>query len=189
MVTEWRSPASKCPPSSSLPLRAVAHGLRLLRARLAGRFHMLERVGNLASQAELRVFFPELLSEPRMLVAMLFSVAARAVSRKCQIVDGMVYCHAKKQSSRLMACCGIVHGRLNDFAEIAFIRDTLIEGFSHFATSVTAPIASGWSCCRVGLAPAGKRRLCTAHTQLGRLLPRYSTLASPNVFQLLSLDG
>src|SRR5471030_1194815 len=25
------------------------------------------------------------------------------------------------------------------------IRDTLIEGFSHFVTSVTAPIASGWS--------------------------------------------
>ncbi len=25
------------------------------------------------------------------------------------------------------------------------IRDTLIEGFSHFVTSMTAPIASGWS--------------------------------------------
>src|ERR1700720_1246485 len=33
------------------------------------------------------------------------------------------------------------------------IRDTLIEGFSHFATSMTAPIASGWSDCRVGLHP------------------------------------
>src|SRR3984893_15227985 len=43
------------------------------------------------------------------------------------------------------------------------IRDTLIEGFSHFVTSMTAPIASGWSDCRVGLAPTGKRRLCTAH--------------------------
>jgi len=30
------------------------------------------------------------------------------------------------------------------------IRDTLIEGFSHFVTSMTAPIASGWSGCRVG---------------------------------------
>src|SRR3954452_10485669 len=47
------------------------------------------------------------------------------------------------------------------------IRDTLIEGFSHFVTSMTAPIASGWSGCRVGLAPTGKRRLCTAHTQCG----------------------
>jgi hypothetical protein len=44
------------------------------------------------------------------------------------------------------------------------IRVTLIEGFSHFVTSMTAPIASGWSVCRVGLAPTGKRRLLTAHT-------------------------
>src|SRR5271169_5830315 len=43
------------------------------------------------------------------------------------------------------------------------IRDTLIEGFSHFVASMTAPIASGWSGCRVGLAPTGKRRLVTAH--------------------------
>src|SRR4030095_129063 len=47
------------------------------------------------------------------------------------------------------------------------IRDTLIEGFSHFVASMTAPIASGWSGCRVGLAPTGKRRLCTAHTPSG----------------------
>src|SRR5450759_1755480 len=47
------------------------------------------------------------------------------------------------------------------------IRDTLIEGFSHFVTSVTAPIASGWSGCRVGLAPTGKRRLFTAHAKSG----------------------
>ena len=38
-------------------------------------------------------------------------------------------------------------------------------------TSMTAPIASGWSGCRVGLAPTGKRRLCTAHaTSRHRLL-------------------
>src|SRR3979409_2308200 len=40
----------------------------------------------------------------------------------------------------------------------------LSEGFSHFVTSMTAPIASGWSDCRVGFSPTGKRRLCTAHT-------------------------
>src|SRR5712672_2770944 len=28
---------------------------------------------------------------------------------------------------------------------LSSIRDTLIEGFSHFVTSMTAPIASGWS--------------------------------------------
>src|SRR5882757_8431260 len=47
------------------------------------------------------------------------------------------------------------------------IRDTLIEGFSHFVTSMTAPIASGWSGCRMGFAPTGKRRLCTAHATSG----------------------
>ena len=30
---------------------------------------------------------------------------------------------------------------------------------------MTAPVATGWSLGRVGLAPTGKRRLCTAHTQ------------------------
>jgi hypothetical protein len=41
------------------------------------------------------------------------------------------------------------------------IRETLIERLSYFVTSMTAPIASGWSVCRVGLAPAGKGRLLT----------------------------
>jgi hypothetical protein len=44
------------------------------------------------------------------------------------------------------------------------MRDTLIEGFSYFVTSIAAPVASGWSVRRVGLAPTGKRRLVTAHT-------------------------
>ena len=30
------------------------------------------------------------------------------------------------------------------------------EGFSHFVISMTAPVASGWSDGRVGLAPTGK---------------------------------
>ncbi len=32
----------------------------------------------------------------------------------------------------------------------------LPEGFSHFVTFMTAPVASGWSGCRMGLAPTGK---------------------------------
>ena len=48
---------------------------------------------------------------------------------------------------------------------VTVYRDTLSEGFSHFVTSIAAPVASGWSGCRVGLAPTGKRRLVTAHTQ------------------------
>src|SRR5467141_2309230 len=48
------------------------------------------------------------------------------------------------------------------------IRDALSEGFSHFVTSIAAPVASGWSVCRVGLAPTGKRRLSTAHAKCGQ---------------------
>ena len=48
---------------------------------------------------------------------------------------------------------------------VTVYRDTLSEGFSHFVTSMTAPVASGWSGCRVGLAPTGKRRLFTAHAR------------------------
>src|SRR6202011_2116920 len=47
---------------------------------------------------------------------------------------------------------------------VTVYRDPLTRGFSHFVTSVTAPVASGWSDCRVGLTPTGKRRLSTAHT-------------------------
>src|SRR5882757_10023650 len=46
---------------------------------------------------------------------------------------------------------------------VTVYRDPLSEGFSHVVTSMTAPVASGWSGCRVGLAPTGKRRLFTAH--------------------------
>ena len=54
---------------------------------------------------------------------------------------------------------------------VTVYRDTLSEGFSHFVTSMTAPVASGWSGCRVGLAPTGKRRLFTAHAT-SRLMHR-----------------
>src|SRR6266853_287387 len=50
---------------------------------------------------------------------------------------------------------------------VTVYRDTLTRGFSHFVTSMTAPVASGWSGCRVGLPPTGKRRLSTAHTPSG----------------------
>jgi hypothetical protein len=31
---------------------------------------------------------------------------------------------------------------------VTVYRDTLSEGFSHFVTSMSAPVASGWSGCR-----------------------------------------
>src|SRR5712672_2136846 len=60
------------------------------------------------------------------------------------------------------------------------IRDALSEGFSHFVTSIAAPVASGWSVCRVGLAPTGKRRLSTAHAISSRFLraPMVTSLGS-----------
>jgi hypothetical protein len=36
---------------------------------------------------------------------------------------------------------------------VTVYRDTHSEGFSQFVTSVAAPVASGWSFCRVGFAP------------------------------------
>src|SRR5262249_16493105 len=47
------------------------------------------------------------------------------------------------------------------------------EGFGYFVTSIAAPVASGWSDRRVGLAPTGKRRLSTAHTQTSPPKNRY----------------
>src|SRR5258707_15418566 len=52
---------------------------------------------------------------------------------------------------------------------VTVYRDPLSEGFSHVVTSMTAPVASGWSGCRVGLAPTGKRRLFTAHAKSGHM--------------------
>jgi hypothetical protein len=46
---------------------------------------------------------------------------------------------------------------------VTVFRDSFTEGFNRFVTSTVAPVASGWSSCRVGLSPTGKRRLFTAH--------------------------
>jgi hypothetical protein len=53
---------------------------------------------------------------------------------------------------------------------IGYLFDALVggeretKGDNHFVFSMAAPVASGWSGCRVGLKPTGKRRLSTAHT-------------------------
>ena len=59
------------------------------------------------------------------------------------------------------------------------------EGFSHFVTSMTAPVASGWSVRRVGLSPTGKRRLLTAHANSGHSGARGRCLNS--TLQMLTL--
>jgi hypothetical protein len=51
---------------------------------------------------------------------------------------------------------------------ITVFRDSFTEGFNRFVTSTVAPVAFGWSSCRVGLSPTGKRRLFTAHPESRR---------------------
>ena len=63
-------------------------------------------------------------------------------------------------------------------------RDTQSEGFSHFVTSMTAPVASSWSGCRVGLALTGKRRLSTAHANIGLTLDHLSSGVFGNTAEL-----
>jgi hypothetical protein len=64
------------------------------------------------------------------------------------------------------------------------------EGSSHFVTSMTAPVASGWSGCRVGLSPTGKRRLVTAHANSGHSRARWHWLESTQSRHLVfGFDG
>jgi hypothetical protein len=69
-----------------------------------------------------------------------------------------------------------VHSRYGPHTRAVTFRDPLPEGFSHIVTSMTAPVASGWSRCRVGLAPTGKRRLFTAHTPTGHQVVQFAPL-------------
>src|SRR5262252_1457838 len=51
------------------------------------------------------------------------------------------------------------------------IRDTLIEGFSHFVTSMTSPIASGWSDSLAAPCTHWKAPPCHGAHPLQSLLP------------------
>ena len=93
-------------------------------------------------------------------IASLISPSRISLPRKgCRVGLRIVLFEACSAFTRVAACT----------LALSPIRDTLIEGFSHFVTSMTAPIASGWSGCRVGLAPTGKRRLFTAHAHNGHV--------------------
>jgi hypothetical protein len=89
-------------------------------------------------------------------IASLISSRRISLPRKgCRVGLRIVLFEACSAFTRIAACT----------LALSPIRDTLIEGFSHFVTSMTAPIAFGWSGCRMGLAPTGKRRLVTAHAR------------------------
>ena len=64
---------------------------------------------------------------------------------------------------------------MSQFAAFALSFGGFLALTSHFVTSMTAPVASGWSVRRVGLAPTGKRRLLTAHANSGHYRRRRET--------------
>src|SRR5437016_9519495 len=70
------------------------------------------------------------------------------------------------------ACSAFTRVTACTLALSPYLVTRLSEGFSHFVSSIAAPVASGWSRCRVGLAPTGKRRLCTAHARSGYSIVR-----------------
>src|SRR5262249_24274624 len=63
------------------------------------------------------------------------------------------------------------------------------EGFSTFVTSMTAPVASGWSVRRVGRAPSGKRRLSTAHTLTGHERRTFAAMQGADLLYLARDPG
>src|SRR5437588_4206937 len=70
------------------------------------------------------------------------------------------------------ACSAFTRVTACTLALSPYLVTRLSEGFSHFVSSIAAPVASGWSRCRVGLAPTGKRRLCTARQAVTRIMDR-----------------
>jgi hypothetical protein len=54
------------------------------------------------------------------------------------------------------ACSVFTHVTACTLALSPYFVTRFTEGFNHFVTSIVAPVASGWSGCRVGLAPTGK---------------------------------
>src|SRR5450756_2525759 len=158
-----------CPELSSLPSTCVtrllryyeplrlpkAPGLSLTGFRLVVADHALGLpVFRALSLCTCRRHYPGAASGR---IASLISSRRISLPRKgCRVGLRIVLFEACSAFTRVAACT----------LALSPIRDTLIEGFSHFVTSVTAPIASGWSGCRVGLAPTGKRRLFTAHAKL-----------------------
>jgi hypothetical protein len=54
------------------------------------------------------------------------------------------------------ACSAFTYVTACTLALSPYVVTRFTEGFSQFVTSLTAPVASGWSGCRVGLTPTGK---------------------------------
>jgi hypothetical protein len=89
--------------------------------------------------------------EPDVRSAALVTQRREYVAREL-VHEGLLWKYVKE------ACSAITRVTACTLA-LSPIRDTLTGGFSHFVASMTAPVASDWSVCRVGLAATGKRRL------------------------------
>src|SRR5438067_1781905 len=107
-----------------------------------------------------------------------FAHSLPAVSAFPERVVGSACASAFSRLARRSLALRPAHSRRHQFVT----RYT--EGFSYFVASIAAPVASGWSVRRVGLAPTGKRRLSTAHTQCCRRQPE--VFASRNCYSITS---
>jgi hypothetical protein len=65
----------------------------------------------------------------------------------CQVGLCIVLFEACSAFTRVTACT---------LAPSPYVVTRITEGFNDFVTSTVAPVASGWSGCRVGFAPTGK---------------------------------
>jgi hypothetical protein len=54
------------------------------------------------------------------------------------------------------ACSAFTRVTACTLALSPYVVTRFTRGFNDFVTSIVAPVASGWSSCRVGLAPTGK---------------------------------
>ena len=132
------------------PLRhPKAPGLSLAGIRLVIAAHAMGLpVLRTLSLCTCRRHYPGAASE--RIVSLISSRRISLPRKGCRVDLRIVLFEACSAFTRVAACT----------LALSPIRDTLIEGFSHFVTSMTAPIASGWSGCRVGLAPTGKAPPC-----------------------------
>src|ERR1035437_8815922 len=199
-VSEHSSEFIGCPISWSFTTYCVCLELRSLPSTGVTRLQRYceplrhPKAPNL-SLAGVRLVFPRL-GASRVAYAFLVYMLSPLPRR-----SGWAYCFAhspqpyqpspKWQSGRPAHCPfrGLlgVHLRYGLHTRAATVfRDTLSEGFSHFVTSMTAPVASGWSSCRVGFSPTGKRRLYTAHRHSGHC-SALAHIANSGIFPAQSL--
>jgi hypothetical protein len=116
---------------------------------------------------------------PRRTVWVPISLSSPAISAFPAMADGSACASTFSRLARRSLTLRPAHSRCHQFVT-RFTR-----GFSHFVTSITAPVASGWSVRRVGLSPTGKRRLSTAHATSGHSYRQLHPLGGSAVTSIL----